>query len=187
MEKKMKRNMREKNKIQVQINNMTKDLKYSYSYIGEINRKIDILEQIALGYPKSSNMTAKNEGEIYDAIMDAIRLFGKSDDFALRFVQLPDYSLIREIKSNPENTLSFSFKGRNLEISHFESDDFIITTSPKPIDNIFSYIVIKKIIASHTIEDIEMMKTLATQALFLFVFTRNKKYVRLHSLISEKK
>lgn len=177
-EKKMKKNIIERNKIQGQISGMSKDLKYSYSYIGEINRKLDILENIALGYPESSKLTQRNEGELYDSIMDAIRLFGKSNDFSLRFVRLPDYAMIKEIKSDQESKINFSFKGHNLEINHFESANFIITTSPKAIDNIFAYIIIKKNMASQKIEDVEMMKTLASQALFIFVFMRNKKQIK---------
>lgn len=174
----MRKNLNEKNKIQGQVNSMSKDLKYSYSYIGEINRKLDILENIALGFPESSKLTQKNEGELYDSIMDAIRLFGKSDDFALRFVCLPNYVLLKEIKSIPDNPMNFSLKGRNLDVNYFESEEFIVTTSPKSIDNIFSYIVIRKKTVSQKIDDVEMMKTLSAQALFIFMFMRNKKQIK---------
>lgn len=178
LEKKFKKNLTEKNKIQGQVNSMTKDLKHSYSYIGEINRKLDILENIALGYPESSKLTHKSEIEAYNSIMEAIKLFGKSDEFALRFVRLPGYEILKEIKSIPENALSFSFKGQEKEMSCFESDEFIVVMSPKQIDNIFSYIVIRKKTVSQKIDDMEIMKTLAAQALFIFVFTRNKKHIK---------
>ena len=177
-EKKLKNNITQKNKVQGQINNMTKDLKYSYSYIGEINRKLDILEHIALGYPESSNLTQRNESDLYNSIMDAIRLFGKSDEFVLRFITMSEHKIIREIKSNPDENINFVSKECNLELSYFEINDFIITTSPKSIDNIFSCIIIRKKTSSQTIEDIEIMKTLASQALFLFVFMRNKKQIK---------
>jgi hypothetical protein len=178
MEKKFKKNLAEKNKIQGQVNSMSKDLKHSYSYIGEINRKLDILENIAHGYPESAKLTHKNESELYVSIMEAIRLFGKSDEFALRFVCLPTFELLKEVKSSPTSTLSFSMKGRDLDINYFESDDFIIITSPKMIDGVFSYIVIKRKSLSQKVEDIEIMKTLAAQALFIFVFLRNKKQIK---------
>jgi len=178
MEKRLKKNLTEKNKIQGQVNSMSKDLKYSYSYIGETNRKLDILENIALGYPESSHLTRKNENELYNSIMDAIGLFGKSDEFELHFICLSDCRVAKEIKSHPENNLGFSFKGHSLEIGHFESGDFIVTTSPKAIDGIFSCIIIKKKMPSHSIEDVEIMKTLAAQALFLFIFTRSKKQIK---------
>ena len=157
---------------------MTKDLTQSYSYIGEINRKLDILEHIAIGYPESSNNTTEKQTEIYDSIMGAIQLFGKSDEFALRFIQKPNYEVIKEIKSFSDLVLNFSMKSYKENKSYSETDEYIIVTSPKMIDNIFSCIVIKKNNAAKQIEDPEMMKTLAAQALFLFVFIRQKKQIK---------
>ncbi|KKQ13981.1 MAG: hypothetical protein US25_C0032G0014 [Candidatus Moranbacteria bacterium GW2011_GWE1_36_7] len=110
VEKKMKKSQTEKYVFQGQASRMAKDLQHSYSYIGEINRKLDILENIALGYPESSRLSERNEGELYASIMSAVALFGKSDEYSLRFIALPEFTLIREIKSNPENCLEFSLK-----------------------------------------------------------------------------
>lgn len=178
MEKKMKKNLAEKSIIQGQANRMAKDLRHSYSYIGEINRKLDILENIALGYPESSKLSHKNESELYDSIMSAIRLFGKSEQFALRFVCLPEYTLLKEIQSNPGTGFNFSLENRKIEVNYFESAEFIVVTSPKAIDNIFSYIVIKKETPSQKLDDVEIMKTLVAQALFIFMFMRHKKQIK---------
>ncbi|EKE19275.1 MAG: hypothetical protein ACD_9C00067G0003 [uncultured bacterium] len=174
-EKKLKKNLTEKCSIQSQVNRMTKDLKYSYSYIGEINRKLDILENIAINYPESSKINQKKQNELCDAIMNAIGIFAKSDQFALRFVSLPNYDILKEVKSMPESRLNFSLKGRTVDSNQFESSEFIVITSPGSIDNVFSYIVIKKRTPSQKIEDHEIMKTLAAQALFLFMFMSNNK------------
>lgn len=177
-EKRLKRNIKERGKIQRQVNQMTKDLTHSYSYIGEINRKLDILENIALGYPESSQLSLKEQNEIYDTIMGAIELFGKSDEFTLRFIGLPNLEIVKEIKSLPDVPMNFSIKefmgGRNF----FQNDEYIVTNSPKAIDGIFSCIIIKKKSPSHNIEDVEMMKTLASQALFLYMFLRQKKQIK---------
>ena len=178
MEKRMNKNMEEKSRFQKQVSRMTKDLTQSYSYIGEINRKLDILEHIAIGYPESSNSTTEKQTEIYDSIMGAIQLFGKSDEFALRFIQKPNYEVINEIKSFSDLVLNFSMKSYKENKSYSETDEYIIVTSPKMIDSIFSCIVIKKNNAAKQIEDPEMMKTLAAQALFLFVFIRQKKQIK---------
>jgi len=50
-----------------------------------------------------------------------------------------------------------------------------VIISPKPIDGTFSYIIMRKKSASQQIEDIELMKTLATQALFIFMLMRDKR------------
>jgi hypothetical protein len=175
MEKKMKKNLAEKGHIQGEAIRMARDLKDSYSYTGEINRKLDILQDIALGYPDNLKQLERDEDELYAPIMDAIRLFGKSNEFALRFVSLPRLELLREIKSNPENSLEFSLKEIKPEVNYFESNEFIVIKYPKSIDNIFSYIVIKKITPSQKIEDVEIMKTLTAQALFTFMFMQHRK------------
>ncbi|EKE19834.1 MAG: hypothetical protein ACD_8C00101G0027 [uncultured bacterium] len=178
MEKKLKENIKEKNKYQSQIGNMTRDLKNSYSYIGESNRKLDILENISLNYPDSVKMTQKNRLGSYASIMEAIRVFGKSEDFVLKFSSYPDLKILQEIKSKQEIKSHFSLKEHVGGINHIESDDFIVIISPKVIDKIFCYIVIKKNTPSQKIEDVELMKTIATQALFIFMFIQNKKQLR---------
>lgn len=178
VEKKMKKNLAEKSLFQGQANRMARDLQHSYSYIGEINRKLDILENIALGYPESSKSSHKNEVELYASIMSAIELFGKSRHFALRFVSLPELTILKEIKSTSKNNFNFSLKDRKIEVNYFESEEFIVVTSPKAIDNILSYIVIKKETPSQKLDDVEIMKTLVAQALFIFMFVRHKKQIK---------
>lgn len=178
MEKRLKKNIKEKNKYQSQIGNMTRDLKNSYSYIGESNRKLDILENISLNYPDSVKMTQKSRLGSYASIMEAIRVFGKSEDFVLKFSSYPDFKILQEIKSKQEIKSHFSLKDHARGINYIESDDFIVVISPKVIDKIFCYIVIKKNTPSQKIEDVELMKTIATQALFIFMFIQNKKQLR---------
>lgn len=178
MEKSMNRHLFEKSKYQKQVTRMTKDLTQSYSYIGEINRKLDILENIAVGYPESSNLTAKNESEAYDSIMGAVQVFGKSDEFALLFIKKTNFEILKEIKNFPEMQLNFSIKSCDENKCYSETDEFIIVTSPKSIDDIFSCIVIKKSQAAQRIEDQEMMKTLASQALFIYMYMRQKKQIK---------
>ena len=177
MEKMMNANMKEKSKFQKQVTRMTKDLTQSYSYIGEINRKLDILENIAIAYPENSNDSTKKQTEIYDSIMGAIQIFGKSDEFSLRFLQKPKMDIIKEIKSFPDLSINFSTKFCRENKCYSDKEGYIVVTSPKTIDNIFSCIVIKKNQSSSHIDDLEMMKTLAAQALFLFVFMRKNKQI----------
>ena len=173
----MNKNMAEKSHFQRQVSRMTKDLTQSYSYIGEINRKLDILEHIAIGYPESSTISTEKQTEIYDSIMGAIQLFGKSDEFTLCFIQKSNFEVIKEIKSFSELSLNFSTKKYEENKCYNETDEYIMVTSPKTIDNIFACIVIKKNKSAKQIEDPEIMKTLAAQALFLFVFMRQRRQI----------
>jgi len=178
MERSLKRHIAEKSLYQKQVNRMSKDLTNSYSYIGEINRKLDILENIALGYPESSDLTTENQSAVFDSILGAVQVFGKSDEFALRFIQKPNFEVVQEIKSFPELSLNHSVVTCEENKCYTETNEFIVITSPKAVEDIFSCIVIRKKQASHSIEDREMMKTLASQALFIFMFLRQKKQIK---------
>ena len=173
-ERMLKNNVSEKNDIQKKVSRMAKDLTHSYSYIGEVNRKVDILESIALSYPETLVMTTKKQKEVYKSIMDAIRLFGKSDEFALRFISMSSKEVLKEIKSFPDASINCTIKNTDLNTQFFESDGCIIVNSPKAIDDIFCYIILKKKTPNQRLEDLEMIRTLAAQALFFFMFVRKK-------------
>lgn len=176
-QKSLRKKLAEKKDIQKQANQMTKDLTSSYSYIGETNRKIDILEQVALSFPESTDLTIKKQKRMYDSIMEAIRLLGKSDEFILRFICLKEKDVLKEIKSLQELAFNFSCKILNSSSQFFESDEFIMITSPKAIDNIVSCIIIRKKNPNQKIEDLEILKTIASQALFFFMFIKQKKRI----------
>ena len=167
----------EKVKFQRQVSRMSKELNHSYSYIGEINRKLDILEHISQGFPETSQLTAKKKMEIYDSIMMAIGLFSKSDEFVLRFVSIRDGAIIKEIKSKPGMPVNFPQKVSMFQKNPVETEEYICTSSPKSIDNVFASIIIKKKRSMHAIEDMEIMRTLAAQALFLFMFIQKTRHL----------
>lgn len=177
MERSLNRLLAEKSSFQRQVTRMSKDLTNSYSYIGETNRKLDILENIALGYPESSQLISKHQEEVYDSILGAVQVFGKSDEFVLRFIKKPEMEILQEIKSFQELSLSFPSMKHEEGKNYYEDEDYIYISSPKSVENILACFVIKKKQSAHRIEDREMMKTLVSQALFIFVFLRQKKQI----------
>lgn len=178
MEKRLNRVLAEKALFQRQVTRMNKDLTSSYSYIGETNRKLDILENIALGYPENSQIISKHSEEVYDSILGAVQVFGKSDEFVLRFVKKPGFDIVQEIKSEPDSDIIFPALKWEEGKNYMEDEDFIYVCSPKAVEDIFACLVIKKKQSSHHIEDREMMKTLISQALFIFMFMRQKKQIQ---------
>ncbi|HPN54491.1 MAG TPA: hypothetical protein PLB52_01005 [Candidatus Moranbacteria bacterium] len=174
-EKKLKKNIAEKTDIQRKVNTISKDLTHSYSYIGEVNRKLDILEKITLSYPESLHVTTKEQKEIYNSAMQAIGVIAKSDNFVLRFTNFRTKEVLKEIKSIPSEAFSFSYKKIERSAQFMESDDFFVITSPKYIDDIEACIIIKKKTPGQKIEDLEMLRILASQALFIFMFINGRK------------
>ena len=138
---------------------------------------MDILEQIVLSYPESTNLTVKKQKAMYDFIIEAIRLLGKSDEFSLRFICTTTKEVLKEVKSFSDLALNFSCKNFNTVGQSFESDEFIMITSPKAIDNIVACILIRKKTFNHKIDDFEILKAIASQSLFFFMFIHNKKQI----------
>ena len=177
-EKRLKKNIAEKSSIQRKVNSITKDLTQSYSYIGEVNRKLDILENITLSHPESLYLTTKKQKEIYDSTMQAIGIITKSDNFVLRFSNMKTNELLREIKNLPFAPFSFSCKHLDPKAQFMESDEFMAVISPKDIDDVVACIIIKKKSPAQKIEDLEMLRILASQALFIFMFINRNKQPR---------
>jgi hypothetical protein len=175
-EKRYQKQMQEKMQYQMQVSRMSKELNHSYSYIGEINRKLDILEHITQGFPETLQLTARKKMEVYDSIMMGIQLFSKADEFVICFMNSQTGEVLKEIRSKAKMRVHFP---HDVCVSHgqfVENDDFICTTSPKTIDNVFASIIIRKKKSSHKIEDPEIIKTIAAQSLFLFMFIQKNNH-----------
>lgn len=174
LESRLKKSKEEKSIMQRHVSRMTKELTNSYSYIGEVNRKIDILQHITLGLPETTDLALRHRLEMYQSVMAAIRLFGKSDDFVLRFINRKTLEIVKEIKS-PAAVSHIPFRqDRIRDAKPFENDRFLVTSSSRTIDGISACIIIKKKKSGHTADDREILKTIATQALFLFMLLQYK-------------
>lgn len=165
----------EKTKAQRDANRMSKDLTSSYSYIGEINRKLEIFKNISLGLPTWSKMTLAKEKEVFEYIMAAIKILTKADEYSIRFVKIPSCETLLEIKS--KRSVKFDLpvvdcldKSRK----YFETDEYIVTISPEDIHGLISILTIKKKNSSHSFDDPDILKAIASQALFLYVFTERR-------------
>lgn len=173
--KKVLQHVKEKANFVRETNRMTKDLTSSYSYIGEINRKLDILKNIALGLPEAASFTPQKEKELYALIMDAVRVLGKSQAFAIRFIRIPDGRIMKELCSKKNIQLEAIGK-ECLQSKHIvDRNDSIIITSHRAIENIIACILISKQKKTHAREDLELIEAIASQALFVFMSGRNKK------------
>ncbi|MCX6765868.1 MAG: hypothetical protein NT136_02830 [Candidatus Moranbacteria bacterium] len=175
-EKQLIWNIKEKQKIQKEASIISRNLTDSYSYIGEINRKMDILKNIALGLPESSVLTPEKEKEIYDSILHALYAFSKSKRIIIRFIDLSSHHTIKEVKSNKK----ISCGSTNEEIVKrkerlIETDYYFLIKPPRDINNTTVCIAIAKQNKQQKLEDPEIIEALASQALFLFTFSQKAK------------
>lgn len=164
---------REKTKIQREASIASKDLADTYSYIGEINRKVDILKDIALRITEGLEISAEKELEIYRSIIHAVQILSKSDHVSLRFINVKTSEIVGEIKSSKKAKCEAINKKMAEENRTFiEIGNVFFIRAPKPINNVTACIAIEKRNKNQKIEDPELIKALASQALFLFTFSK---------------
>jgi hypothetical protein len=164
----------EKDKSQKRLKRTAKDLVDSYSYIGEVNRKMDILMQIGLGLSDRSVVNRKKEKEIYFTIINAANSLVKATCSHLRFVNIKNQRTKKEI-----NTGDGCSKIKNNELLKVEKNvnfkvtkDYLVASSPKKIDDVKSYLLIEGYdkLEAENANNQELLKYLAVQALFLHAY-----------------
>lgn len=174
-EKQLNLNLKEKTRIQREASMASKDLTDTYSYIGEINRKMDILKDIALGITEGPALTPEKEAEIYQSILYAVQIFSKSDRISLRFINIKNGAVVKEVRSGKKVKCGAVNEKMLKESRTFlETDGIFFIRSPKPIGNIAACIAIEKQNKRHKLEDPELIKALASQSLFLFTFSKRQ-------------
>lgn len=161
----------EKKKDKKKIDQTIKDLVESYSYIGEVNRKMDILMNISLGLTEKSNLSKNKQTEIYQSIIEAAKFLMKAECAFLRFINTEDSSLEKEIKMA---ACVCSIKNETMaKIKDSDSSEkilnFLITSSHQRIKNIRCYLIVKDYEEQEDKTN-EMLKVLASQALFVFSY-----------------
>lgn len=175
-EKQLNLQLREKTKIQREASIASRDLTDTYSYIGEINRKLDILKDVALGITEGTALTPEKETEIYQSIIHAVQMFSKSSHVALQFINVQNGKIIKEMKSSRKTKCGTINEKMAKEKRNFlETDKAFFIRSPKAADGIIACIAIEKRTKRQRLEDLELIKALASQALFLFTFSRKTK------------
>ena len=176
-ERKLSKNEQERIKIQKESKMISKNLSDTYLYIGEINRKLDILKQVSLGLPEyASKITIGREKEFFASIIEAIHLLSKSKNFKLIFTDIKEKKIIYEIAGSKRFRMQEKFEDIfKKDINFINKDKYFFISSTKDIENICSAIVIQKKNNNQKFDDPEILEALASQALFLFICSRKKK------------
>lgn len=170
------RTLLEKIKIQKETKMMSKNLTDTYLYIGEINRKLDIMKSLALELPEYAISKNKTEKQVFSSIIEAIYLLGKTKNFKIVFIDTKNKKTVHEIKGNKrvrirENIDELLAK----EINFVDKDKYFIISSPNPINGLCASIIIEKKNKHQKMDDPEIGQALASLALFLFHCSQNPK------------
>lgn len=166
---------KEKEREQRRLQQTATDLVESYTYIGEINRKMDLLMQIGIGLSNRTNLTEKHEKEVYKSIIESAKSLLKAECATLAFFNLKTKKVVEQINyddkcgSLEQNTDIFTME-ENVFVR--QNGDFMIFCSNKTIDDIKSYLIVKTSdeFQGRDNNNQEILKYLTEQALILHAY-----------------
>lgn len=172
-EKALLRVFQEKLHLQKRTNTITKDLSDSYSYIGEMNRKFDIMKELIFQLPQvTAQRLVRGKPETFYSLLEAVKLLAKTEAVSLRFVNTRTHSLEKVIEVGAAKEFA-DFSAEALLASRktfWEEQVYACVRSPLPADRVHAYLVFAK--SSNHIENIEVFKILAAQATLLYTVDR---------------
>ncbi len=161
-----------------------KDLAESYGYIGEVNRKMDILMNTVLGFSGNAMMeNKKQEEEAYSSAVEAAKLLMKADWAYGLFVNIKEKKVEKTVKEISGRRPSIKVEdltnlGGDINIKKLKN--YLLASSPNKINGIRSYFVIENFSLKEekNPKNLEILKVLASQALFLFSFAEKQRAQR---------
>lgn len=173
-QKSLLRHLREKLNLQREKTVISKDLSDSYSYIGEANRKIDLLKGLILSLPDAA-LRFRN-GEVraaYGSFEKAVVTACKSPSFLVRIVDAGRKEVDKELRvgkcasclSVPVETLLASTKSLS------EESGCVVVRSKEIVGGRVAFLVFPKQV--NWFDDSGLLETLATQALVLYLLERD--------------
>lgn len=170
---------KEKEKDKRKIEQTVRDLVESYSYIGEVNRKMDILMNTALGFSDKSVLDKKHEKETYQSIVSATSFLLKSNSSSLRFVDMKNLKTKQEFHSennrpSVKNNILAEIKD---DVSVKKYGDCLVISSSQKINNIKSYLLVCGFDEKEESnpKNIEILKVFNSQALFLYSYLHKER------------
>ncbi len=168
-ENKFLNQLREKITAQHKHSSTTKDLSESYSYIGIVNRKLDLLKSIILNIPSAEELTEERRKDMYSSICEALSVVNGDDNYILRFINMKTSTTLFEIKGN-DSYNPFVDNKQLCVVANKEmidvNDECVATACPRDIDCVRVYIILRK--NAHVKEDPDYIKTIASQALLIY-------------------
>ncbi len=174
-ERALSRIRKEQGIVKREKNIISRDLEDSYSYIGELNRKFEILKRSVGALPGTLAVFGRSEKDedLYRPILDAVKILSRADAVALYFAHMGDRRIERICIDGRRKAFS-AVTGASLlrekTRRFWLEDDFYRVASPKIADHFRCFIVFPK--KANDIDDHEIFKILAAEALFLFCLVR---------------
>lgn len=165
--------IRERLSLQKTTNIIQRDLSESYSYIGSMNRKQEIVKELFFELAEATACDSDHCDLWYRKILETAKVLSKSEDASLRFVRVAKKELLDHYEDSAQgNRLFISFSPDILTgegKSFFEYQGCCIVRSPRVSNGIAAFLIVKKQV--NHFEDEEIFKMLASEALLLYTLS----------------
>lgn len=175
-EKALLRVFREKLHLQKQANMITRDLSDSYSYIGEMNRKLDIVKELIFRLPQmASQALLKGRGDVYASLLETTSLLSKTDHVALCFVDVKTKEMKKMLQKDAGEVFPLTLTPEQLLATgkfFWEEGEEIVVRSPKQAQGVAAFLIFAK--TKNHLEDGEVFKILVSEALLLYSLEQSK-------------
>lgn len=178
-EKQSNINLREKIEVQKESRKMSRDLTDTYSYIGETNRKLEIMKNISMMLPSFPDANSKKEKEFFDALIESVYVLSRSEKIIIRFIDTKTGKTEKEVKNRKRTFLRTTneeiikdFLDKNK--SFIETKSHFVAISPEVMDEMIVAIITSKNNQQQKLEDSEMLKALASQSLVAYCHLKEK-------------
>ncbi len=176
-EKALLRIFREKKQLQNQTNLMTRDLSDSYSYIGEMNRKLDIVKDFIFDLPKTTAGTAgEREEKLYASLLGTVSILAKTDRVVLCFVNTRKKTIEKIFEKSVKRSLIAHIDPVQLlsEGKFFwEKQDYAVVRSPRQAKGVAAFLIFTK--TKNHIEDSDVFKILVSEGLLLYTLDQERR------------
>lgn len=158
---------------------LTRELASSYSYIGEVNRRVEILQEVTLDMPELLENGNKEGKNIYHDVLRAIQIFSGCQDFVVilhspekkkKYTELclpnsKTTSIAREI-----NLVDF-IGGKKTQFTKEDGTHYSVVKASGTISNVYCLGVFQR--NSLRSEVTDLIRPLLMQILFLSVYSKN--------------
>lgn len=164
------RAIRDKLSLQKESNQIRKDLVQSYSYIGEMNRHLEILKQMIVESPHTVQELMHGErGRVYESVFEAALLLAQSDAVALIFADVTTGNQIAFYHTGTERERFSSLDTKALLATKkywWQQDGLACVRSSEETRGVTALLIFRAL--KNRVEETGIFQILVTHALLLF-------------------
>ena len=164
------RTVTEKLSLQQESNKIRKDLAQTYTYIGEMNRQLEILKNVIVESPHTTKELLSPERErIFQPVFEAALLLSQSDEAELVFIDTRTRNITGVYYSDQSKKES-SLLGADVLLDKkkywWQEDGLAVVRSQEEPTHIAAFLIVRS--TKNKIEEVGVFQILVTHALLLF-------------------